>query len=82
MLGSISDAHINNSGSLYNKIININMKNKSWVNLDIKSLYTNIPVDKYSKHLENLLRKTNITLHLLVSKLIKICTLCTSHCYF
>ena len=53
MLGTIIDTHINNSVSLFNKIININMKNKSLASLDIKSQYTNITVDKYIKRLEN-----------------------------
>ena len=42
MLGTISDAHINNSVSLLNQIININLKNKLFVSVDIKSLYTDI----------------------------------------
>ena len=78
----ISDACISNCGSLLNKIININMKNKSLTSLDIKSLYTNITVAKCIKHLENHIWKTNVTLPLPVSKLITICTLCISHCYF
>ena len=58
------------------------MKNKSFTSLDIKSLYTNKLVVNCIKRLENHLLKTNILLLLLVSKLIKICTLCTLHCYF
>ena len=57
------------------------MKNKSLISLDIKSLYTSIPVEKRIERLEISLRKTNIILTRIVSKLIKICTLCTSH-YF
>ena len=79
ILGTISDAHINNSCSFLHKITKINMKNKPLASLDIKSLYTNV---KWIKCLENQLWKTNITLPLTISKLIKICTLCTSHCYF
>ena len=82
LLCSISDAHINNSGSHLNKIIRINMTNKFLASLDIRSLNTNIPVDKCVELLDNQLRKTNTILPLSVSKLIKICTLCTSHCYF
>ena len=58
------------------------MKNNSFSSLDIKSLYINILVDKSIERLENHIRKTNIVLPLLASKLIKSCTLCTSHCYF
>ena len=54
----ISDALINNSASLFNKIININTKNKFLVCVDIKSLHTNIPVDKCIKRQENHLKKT------------------------
>ena len=60
---------------------NINMKSKSFGSLDIKSLFTNLPVDECIKHLIDLL-KTNIKLPLPVSKFIKICTLGMSHYYF
>ena len=58
------------------------MHNKYLASLDIKSLYTNIPVNKCIERLHNYLRKSNTTFPLPISKLIKICTLCTSHCYF
>ena len=58
------------------------MNNKYLTSLDIKSLYTNIPVDKCIERLHNLLQKSNSTFLLLISKRIKICTLYTSHCYF
>ena len=58
------------------------MNNKYLASLDIKSLYTNIPVDKCIEGLHNHLRKSKSTFRLPISKLIKICTLYTSHCYF
>ena len=58
------------------------MNNKYLVSLDIKSLYTNIPVDRCIERLQNHPQKSNTTFPLLISKLIKSCTLCTSHCYF
>ena len=58
------------------------MHNKYLGSLDIKSLYTNIPVDKCIERLHNYLGKSSTTFPLPISKLIKICTLCTSHCYF
>ena len=82
LLGTISDAHIKSSGSLLNKLTDIDMNNKYLASLDIKSLYTNIPVDRYTEHLHNHLQKSNSTLPLPISKLIKICTLCTSHSHF
>ena len=58
------------------------MNNKYLASLDIKSLYTNILVDKCIESLHNHFQKSNTRLPLSFSKLIKICTLCTSHCYF
>ena len=58
------------------------MNNKYLVCLDIKSLYTYIPVDRCIECQHNHPRKSNFTLLLPISKLIKICTLCISHCYF
>ena len=73
---------IKNSGSLLNKLNDIDMNNKYLASLDIKSLYTNIPVDRCIVCLHNHLQISNFTLPLPISKLIKICTSCTSHCYF
>ena len=58
------------------------MNSKYLASLDIKSLYTNIPVDKCIECLHNYLWKSNTTFPLPISKLIKICTLCTSTTYF
>ena len=58
------------------------MNNKYLASLDIKSLYTNISVDKCIERLYNHLRESNSIFPLPISKLIKICTLCTSHCNF
>ena len=58
------------------------MNNKYLASLDIKSLYTNIVVDRCIERLHNHLRKSNSTFPLPISKLAKICTSCTSHCYF
>ena len=60
LLGRIGNSHIKSSGNLLNKI-NMYMENKSLVTLDINSLYTNIPVNKYPKDLDIYLKKTNIT---------------------
>ena len=58
------------------------MNTKYLASLDIKFLYTIIPVDRSIESLYNHLRKSNYTLLLPISKPIKICTLYTSHCYF
>ena len=58
------------------------MNYKYLASLDIKSSYTNIPVDKSIERLHNYLRKSNTTFSLPINKLIKICTLCTSDGYF
>ena len=57
------------------------MNNKYSASLDIKSLYTYIPVDRYIERLNCHLWKYNTILPLPISKLINICTLCTKHCY-
>ena len=56
------------------------MENKSLASLDVKSLYTNIPVNKCRKHLEIHLKKENITLPFPL-KIIKIFTLFIKHCF-
>ena len=58
------------------------MNNKYLASLDIKSLYTNIPVDRCIEPQHNHLRKSNSTLPQPISKLIKSFTLWTSHSYF
>ena len=73
LLGTISNLHVKNSGNLLNKIDNINIKNKSLASQDIKSLYTNISVNKCIKYLENHFKKMNIALPLPVTKIIKLC---------
>ena len=82
LLGNISNAHLKNSGSLLNKLTDIDMHNKYFASLDIKSSYTNITVNKCIEGLHNYLRKSDTTFPLPITKLIKICTLCTSYCYF
>ena len=71
LLGTISNAHIKNSRLLLNQLTDIDMNNKYLACLDIKSLYTNIPVDKCIEHQHNHLRKSNSTFPLPISKLIK-----------
>ena len=48
LLGTISNLHIKNTSDLLNKINNINIENKYLASIDIKSLYTNIPVKNVS----------------------------------
>ena len=67
LLGTISDAHIKDSGSLLNKLTDIDMNNKYLVSVDIKSLYTNIPVDRCIERLHNHLRKSNTKIPLPIS---------------
>ena len=46
LLGTIRDAHIKNSGSFLNKLIDIDRNNKSFASLDIKSLFTYIHINR------------------------------------
>ena len=80
LLGTISNSHIKNSGDLLNRTNNLNIENISLACLDIKSLYTNIPVNKYIKRLEILSK--NIAFLLSIHKIIKVSTLCSKICFF
>ena len=50
--------------------------------LDIVSLYTNIPVDKAIRNLEDVLSKITTPLKLSKKKIIKLVQLCTASCHF
>ena len=58
------------------------MENKSLATLNIKLLFTNIPVNKCIRHLEIQLNKTIITLPLPVYKIIKMCILSMKRGFF
>ena len=60
-LRAISNLHIRNFDYLQNKTNILNMENKSLACLDIKPLYTNLPINKCIEHLEIHLKKSNIT---------------------
>ena len=59
LLGTISPAHIINSGDLITKLNKINSKNMRLASLDIKSLYTNVPVNKCLNLLSAHLKRSN-----------------------
>ena len=83
LLGTISPTHIKNSGDLLHKLTNIDIQNKRLASLDIKSLYTNIPVKKclelLKKHLSS---NKELQLPIPPNRLIKLCELCTNLCFF
>ena len=67
-LGTISDTHFKNPSSLLKSIdINIKKNNKYLASLNIKSLYSNTPVNRCIECLDNYLRKTNAILHTYLS---------------
>ena len=43
-LGSISGAHLKNSGELKEKLKNIPVKNKKMISIDVTALFTNVPI--------------------------------------
>ena len=81
-LGTISPSHLRNSGDLLNKIKHLNLHNMTLSSLDIKSLYTNIPVRKCIDKLKSHFLNSNLNLPLPIDKIFQICTLCTNLCYF
>ena len=44
-LGSISSAHLKNSGDLINRFKDMDVKGKKMVSFDVRALFTNVPVD-------------------------------------
>ena len=58
------------------------MENKPLLSLFIKLLYINNHINKCVKRLENYLKKTHITLPLLIHKIIRISTIYTKHYFF
>ena len=44
-LGSLSDAHLKNSGDLLERLKDIDVKNKKLASFDVKALFTNVDVD-------------------------------------
>ena len=44
-LGSISDAHLRNSKNLKDRLINIDFSDKKMASFDVKSLFTNVPLN-------------------------------------
>ena len=76
-LGSISGCHIKNSTDLLEKLYEISTRNKILASLDVKSLFTNVPVDGSMKAVERTVQKIPddqlpVPRHYYV-KLIKLC---------
>ena len=51
-LGSLSDAHLKNSGHLLERLKEINAENKMLASFDVKALFTNVTVDGAMKAIE------------------------------
>ena len=54
-LGSISEAHLQNSGDLLERLKTLNFQNKKLASFDVKSLFTNVPVSGAIKAIEKAL---------------------------
>ena len=44
-LGSLSDAHLRNSGDLLDRLKEVNFHDKKLASFDVKALFTNVPID-------------------------------------
>lgn len=44
-LGSLSEAHIRNSGDILERLQELNFRNKKLASFDVKALFTNVPID-------------------------------------
>ena len=81
-MGKISSNHLKHSGDLLNRIRDINFRNKKLASLDIKSLFTNIPVEKAITLLDNKLSELNINFSIPKSNIIELIRLCTQQNFF
>ena len=62
-LGSINEAHLWNSTDLIGRLKKISLRNKKLVSFDVKSLFTNVPVDGALKSVERAIKNdTNLPL--------------------
>ena len=55
VLGSISEAHLHNSGDLLNRLQKIDLRNKKLASFDVKALFTNVPIEGALKAIEKAL---------------------------
>lgn len=79
LLGTISPAHIKHSGDLLRRLKYIkNTRTRKLISLDIKSLYTNIPVKACLKKIEEHLITKNITTPVPTTDFINLIDLCTN----
>ena len=68
LLGSQTAAHLKNSKDLSDRISNLNVKNKQICSLDIKSLYTNVLLEKSIHALSKVLEQTKTSLPIPITK--------------
>ena len=79
LLGTISPAHIKHSGDLLTRLRGINnTRLRKLISLDIKSLYTNIPVKTCLKKIEDHLTMKNVVTPIPIKDFMKLIDLCTS----
>ena len=83
LLGTISDAHLKHSGHLLSKLRDITTtRTKKLASLDVKSLYTNIPVKKCIKRLKEHITSKHIPTPLPIDDFFTLIERCTNLCYF
>lgn len=55
VLGSVSDAHLRNSGDLLNRLKELDFTDKKLASFDVKALFTNVPIEGAIKAIEKAL---------------------------
>ena len=82
LLGTISNSHLKHSGDLLNRLKDVNgTRIKKLASLDVKSLYTNIPVKKCLTQIKAHFKKKNIPTSFPIDDFFNLIEKCTNHCY-
>ena len=80
--GKISSSYVLNTEDFVSKIRNIDLNGKVMVSFDVKSLFTNVPINDTLNFLEEYLETNPIDMPFSLNVLIKLIRLCVVNCFF
>ena len=82
LYGKISSSYVLNTEDFVSKIRNIDLNGKVMVSFDVKSLFTNVPINDTLNFLEEYLETNPIDMPFSLNVLIKLIRLCVDNCFF